>query len=381
MALLDLPDVESTNSLQCVLDFESTVLFGALQARRRPTSLGERMLNTPPPLPLLVTGIAGVAGYNAFHYFRSLYPGQVIGTRRRDNWLLRGPGIEPCDLHDPRQIDDLFRRYAFASVLNGEGTCKLKSCELDPAMARRVNVLGAQNLVRWARACQARLVHWSIDLVFSGAGAGDHLEEDPVDPVTVYGRTMVEAERVIMSEYPSACVLRISLPMGVSFNGHAGAIDWIQHRFQKGKPATLYYDEIRTPKYTDCLNRVCGRLLCNTLSGLYHAGGPRKLSLYEIAQIVNRVGGYDPDLLHGCYRHEAGPIPPRAGNVTMHTGKLTAALGYPPFCAWPVDPRWVPTDREWHSRRDARPEGGAELLTSQLYRNPRYSIDAVPPLG
>ena len=36
--------------------------------------------------------------------------------------------------------------------------------------------------------------------------------------------------------------------------GHAGAIDWIQSRFKKGRPATLYFDEVRTPTYTDCLN-------------------------------------------------------------------------------------------------------------------------------
>ncbi len=28
-----------------------------------------------PPLPLLITGIAGVAGYNALHYFREKYAG------------------------------------------------------------------------------------------------------------------------------------------------------------------------------------------------------------------------------------------------------------------------------------------------------------------
>ena len=53
-----------------------------------------------PPLPLLITGIAGVAGYNAFHYFRRKYAGQVIGLRRANNWPLRGDGIEACDLHD-----------------------------------------------------------------------------------------------------------------------------------------------------------------------------------------------------------------------------------------------------------------------------------------
>ena len=100
--------------------------------------------------------------------------------------------------------------------------------------------------------------------------------------------------------------------MGISFNGHAGAIDWIQSRFKKSKPATLYFDEIRTPTYTDCLNELCEVVLGSELSGLYHAGGPRRLSLFNIAQVINRVGGYDPKLLMGCPRRLAGPIPPRA---------------------------------------------------------------------
>ncbi|MFP6574304.1 MAG: dTDP-4-dehydrorhamnose reductase, partial [Pirellulaceae bacterium] len=98
-------------------------------------------LTEDPPLPLLITGIAGVAGFNAFHYFRERFPGQVIGTRRADNWPLRGEGIEGCDAEDYDGFTDLFERYRFQGVLNCEGTCKLKSCELDPAMAQRVNVL------------------------------------------------------------------------------------------------------------------------------------------------------------------------------------------------------------------------------------------------
>ena len=167
-------------------------------------------------------------------------------------------------------------------------------------------------------------MHLSIDLVFSGTGDGNHVEDDPTDPVTVYGKTMVAAEELILDELDDACILRISLPMGVSFNGHAGAIDWIQSRFKKSKPATLYFDEVRTPTYTDCLNRLCETVLAGDLRGLYHAGGPRPLSLYQIAQIINRVGGYDPAHLMGCPRHAAGPIPPRAGNVSMDSTQAGA---------------------------------------------------------
>lgn len=43
-------------------------------------------IDEPIPLPLLITGVAGVAGYNALDYFRTRYPGQVIAIRQEDNW-------------------------------------------------------------------------------------------------------------------------------------------------------------------------------------------------------------------------------------------------------------------------------------------------------
>ena len=321
-----------------------------------------------PPLPLLITGVAGVAGYNAFHYFRRRYGEQVIAIRRKDNWPLRGEGIVACDGDDRDGLQRLFDRYQFAAVLNAEGTCKLKSCELDPAMARRINIESILALLDILGSTSTRLVHLSIDLVYSGTRGGCHVEEDFTDPVTIYGKTMADAERILLKV--GCAILRISLPMGVSFNGHAGAIDWIQSRFKKGKPATLYFDEIRTPTYTDCLNPLLATVLARPdITGLFHAGGPRRLSLFQIAQIVNRVGGYDPDLLHGCPRIAAGPIPPRAGDVSMDSSKLARALGFDPFDPWPLHENHVPTHRQWHYEGE---RGSPQLLKEVLYHNPRF---------
>jgi dTDP-4-dehydrorhamnose reductase len=161
--------------------------------------------------------------------------------------------------------------------------------------------------------------------------------------------------------------------MGPSFNRHAGAIDWIQSRFRHGRPATLYFDEVRSCTYTDDLNRVFERFLANNQAGVFHCGGPRAITLYEIAQIVNRVGGYDPHLLKGCPRIEAGPMPPRAGNVSMNSGKLHEALGGDPFQPWPVGEDLLPTDRQWHFTRPAEEQGGAAWLAERLYRYPSVS--------
>jgi len=323
------------------------------------------------PLPLLITGVAGVAGYNALAYFQKKYPGQVIGIRQEDNWPLSGPGIEACNAEDRVALVRLFDRYQFRSVLNCAGNCALKSCELDSRLAWRTNVEGLVSLLSIIAEEPIRLIHTSIDLVFAGREAGGYEEHDPTDPVTVYGKTMVAAERLLADWMPQSCTLRISLPMGVSFNGHAGAVDWIQSRFKKGRPATLYFDEVRTPTYTDCLNRVYEKALALDFGGIYHAGGPRQLSLYEIAQVVNRVGGYDPQLLMGCNRVEAGPMPPRAGNVTISSGKLARQLDCEPFDPWPWDDAMRPTHDRWHYNREGQ-AGSPELLAEVLYRNPRW---------
>lgn len=317
------------------------------------------------PLPLLITGAAGVPGYNALAYFGRQHPGQVVAVRRVDNWPLIGPGIVPLDMDDRDSMARLFDRHQFRAVLSAEGTCKLKSCEYDPVMARRVNVETLASLLDVAAERDVRMVHVSIDLVYAGRDGGGYLEDDPTDPVTIYGQTMAEGEQLILSRCPGACVLRISLPMGPSFNGHAGAIDWIQSRFKQNKPATLYFDEVRTPTYTECLNGVFEAALTSDISGVFHAGGPRRLSLYQIGQIVNRVGGYRPQDLKGCMRHEAGPMPPRAGDVTMNSRKLADALGFDPFDAWPLAPEHVPNHDLWHVEG---PRGSPELLEQVLYR-------------
>jgi dTDP-4-dehydrorhamnose reductase len=127
---------------------------------------------------------------------------------------------------------------------------------------------------------------------------------------------------------------------------------------------------VRSCTYVDDLNRVFERFLAGRQAGLYHAGGPRPITLYQIAQIVNRVGGYDPRLLKGCPRRDAGPIPPRAGNVSMDSSKLAAALGGDFFRPWPVGEELFPTDREWHYRRAAQEPGSFAYLTERLYRYP-----------
>lgn len=343
-------------------------------------SKGPRIHEYNAASPVLVLGIPGVPGFNAFLGLRAFFPGSIWGIAPPHVPELRapesswGPGLLTADPEDIGHLAALCETHNIKTVVDASGWCALKSCEMDPALGRRLNVGVGLNAMRIARDRGARLIRLSTDLVFDGnpraaadgtKSLGGYREDDSVNPVTVYGKLMAEAEAAILEGYPEAAVLRIALPMGPSLNGHAGAIDWIESRFRKGKPATLYFDEVRSNLYAQDLTRVIAAFCQNQERGIWHVGGPRPLSLFRIAQAINRLGNYPPELLMGCLRAAAGPVPPRAGDVSMDTAKLRARFGDDVVRPWPFDPGHVPADDDWHTRREQAFDPGA--IAGHLY--------------
>jgi dTDP-4-dehydrorhamnose reductase len=322
-----------------------------------------------------VAGLPGVPGFNLFFRLRTRFPGEVFGIAPPHLPALAvpdgpfGEGLLPLDPENPADLEAAFRRHGFRSVLDASGWCALKPCEHDRALARRLNVDIGRNLAEAAARHGARLLRLSTDLVFDGKpryerGAlrlGGYTEDSPPSPVTVYGAMMAEAEGVIRKAHPAALVARIPLPMGPSLNGHAGAVDWIESRFRGGRPATLYFDEVRSNLYVQDLGRAAETLIASDGRGILHLGGPRPLSLFQIAQCVNRLGAYPAELLMGCPRAAAGPVPPRAGDVTLDSSRAEALLPAGTLGPWPRLDGHVPWGPEWHARRDApHPPGSIE---------------------
>ena len=56
-------------------------------------------MSVHPPLPLLISGVAGVPGHHALRYFQAKYPGRVFGIRQEDNLL---PPGRACSCATPR---------------------------------------------------------------------------------------------------------------------------------------------------------------------------------------------------------------------------------------------------------------------------------------
>jgi len=144
-----------------------------------------------------------------------------------------------------------------------------------------VNTVGSENVARAAVAVGARLVHLSTDVVFDGRKGAPYVEEDPLSPVTDYGRAKAEAEVRVALAHADALLVRTSLLYG----GDAPS----KHELSAHDPDfTFFTNEIRSPVQVTDLAQALLELAELEVSGPLHVAGADDVSRAEFAELIAR---------------------------------------------------------------------------------------------
>jgi dTDP-4-dehydrorhamnose reductase len=142
-----------------------------------------------------------------------------------------------------------------------------------------VNVVGSENVARAAAAVGARLVHLSTDVVFDGRKGLPYVEEDPLSPVTDYGRSKAEAELRVALAHADALLVRTSLLYG---GGEPS-----KHEVAARDPAlTFFTNEIRNPVVVCDLAAALLELAELDLTGPLHVAGADAVSRAAFAELI-----------------------------------------------------------------------------------------------
>lgn len=146
---------------------------------------------------------------------RILVTGQQGTLARALACSATGPGVAlvaigrpQLDVRDPRSIATVIEDIRPDVVVNTAAFTDLDAAEADPEAAHAVNAVAAGALAHAAKEAGAALIHISTDYVFSGAKGAPYTEEDPTDPINVYGRTKAEGEARVLAVHPQATILR-----------------------------------------------------------------------------------------------------------------------------------------------------------------------------
>jgi dTDP-4-dehydrorhamnose reductase len=130
--------------------------------------------------------VVGAGGQVGWELVRSLQPLGDVSAASRATVDLTSPGANEVILSLRPDV-----------IVNAAAYTAVDKAESDESAARAVNVEGVATLSRCAEELGALLVHYSTDYVFSGNKADPYIESDEPDPLSVYGRTKLDGERVL----------------------------------------------------------------------------------------------------------------------------------------------------------------------------------------
>lgn len=196
--------------------------------------------------------------------------------------------LEPPEL-------DLADRAAIAAalaagpdlVINAAAYTAVDRAEEEPAIARAVNATGAGWLAEAAAARGAALIHLSTDYVFDGRKGAPYLETDAPNPLSVYGATKLEGERLVTAAHPRAAVIRtawVCSPHGGNF------VRTMLRLARERAELRVVADQLGAPSFAEDLARamlaMAPRLVAGEGGGLFHLTGAPHTSWHGFARAI-----------------------------------------------------------------------------------------------
>jgi dTDP-4-dehydrorhamnose reductase len=146
---------------------------------------------------ILITGTTGQIGSALVPPLASL--GKVLPVVRRDLDLGLAASIEPM-------LDRLHPNL----IINPAAYTAVDRAEDEPELARAINAVAPGVIARWAAVHKVPFIHFSTDYVFDGSRDSAWREQDPTQPLSVYGVSKLEGEKLIRSANGPHLIVRTS---------------------------------------------------------------------------------------------------------------------------------------------------------------------------
>jgi dTDP-4-dehydrorhamnose reductase len=219
-------------------------------------------------------------------------------------------------------------------IINTAAVTNVDYCENHMEEAQKVNVEGVRNLAEAAGETQSRLIQISTDYVFDGR-IGHYEEADTPNPVQYYGKTKLEAEKIV-ANLPSFAIARPSVIFGwapTHFGGEPGPSKpmnfamFVLDRLKRHEPVKAVRDQYASPMFADNLAEALLRLAKSRENGIFHTAGRSCLSRYEFAIKLAEIFGYSTKQVEPVYASEFKQVAQRPRNSCLRIDKAQRLLG------------------------------------------------------
>ena len=224
-----------------------------------------------------ITGAAGLFGHGLVAAFSTRH--EVFPLTRAE-----------ADITDAEAIRAVLERVRPDLVVHPAGIPDIDLCEADPAKAFRVNCQGTCNVADAAQRVGASLAHISTDAVFDGKKVTPYVETDPTGPITVYGRTKLQAEQAVKT-LERHWIFRVSVLFGP---GKTNFVEKGLRKIAAGEEYKVASDQLGCATHTVDAGLKIMEVAEAGRYGLYHLANQGACTRFELARTAAELAGFNP---------------------------------------------------------------------------------------
>ncbi len=201
--------------------------------------------------------------------------------------------ILDLNLSDKAKISEFIDKNNINYIINCAAYTAVDKAEDDIKLCYLVNRDCVKNLAEVASG-KAKIIHISTDYVFDGKGNHPYVETDQTDPQSVYGKSKLEGEKILMKICPESIIIRTAWLYSAFGN------NFVKTMIRLGNEKdslNVVSDQKGSPTYAADLAKSILDIISFAEknkafpSGIYHYSNEGECSWYDFCLAIHKFAG------------------------------------------------------------------------------------------
>jgi len=263
---------------------------------------------------ILVIGAKGMLGNDLVQVLRSsLQTDEVLG------W-----DIDEIDIQEEKSTVAKIENLQPRIVVNVAAYTDVDGCELHKEKAFAINGEGTRHVALGAVRGGAKVLYLSTDYIFDGKKGKPYVENDPPNPLNVYGHSKLRGEQYVQEIVKDALIVRTQWLYGRHGNNF---VDVILRQAREKEVLSVVNDQIGLPTYTVDLSKAISLLIGRDARGIFHVANGDPCTWYDYAQRILKLSGIKGVTIIPISSRELGRPATRPSYSVLDTQKFKQETG------------------------------------------------------
>jgi len=268
---------------------------------------------------ILITGAFGQLGHALQSVLSKKSNYELICTGRK---VKKGQEGIPLDIRNQVALKELINTTAPDILVNLAAMTNVDACELNPKLAGEINVAGLEHI---CDSFKGKIIHLSTDYVFDGT-SGPYKEDDPLNPISIYGKTKLASEHILLEKDIKNLVIRGNVLYDYSPHTSASFLNWVVSSLKGNQEIKVVEDQFNNPTWTRSMSDIIELSIENDLEGIIHWGDSVHISRYEFAKLIAKKFSLNDSLIKPVLTSELNQPARRPLQSGLSTEKLVNML-------------------------------------------------------